>query len=218
MAQKRTYTVEELVEIYRQYAQLKGWSTNERTVRDKVEAWVDSSIGPVGLAIQFHERRTDGAKHLGYDAEARAGGASIQRLTVTLAGTEYANSDGTSRQEIAAQCAPLEVLRVRHEPDNRFDPNAVGVFRKNRQQLGYLPRRLAAETVTRMNQGFRHVAVIDAVKTSNKFVIDIGRGTTANPCDVVIALFIVEPSVQTEEWEKYYRSWATDRRQSGARG
>src|SRR5262245_42465009 len=108
MARDRRYPFEELVEIYRKYAQFKGWNTTDRVVRDKVQGWVDSSLGPVGLAIAFHEDRTDGAKHLGYGAEARAAGASIQRRLVTLVGTEYANRDGTRRRSIAARCALLE--------------------------------------------------------------------------------------------------------------
>ena len=75
-------SVEELAEIYCRYAKLKGWSTEKRLVRSKVQAWLEQRIGAVGLAIEFHESGLDGAKHLGYDAESRAADPShrIQHL------------------------------------------------------------------------------------------------------------------------------------------
>jgi hypothetical protein len=126
---------------------------------------------------------------------------------VTLAGTEYANHDGTSRQEVVAQCALLEMLRLQPEPNNKFDPNAVGVFRSNGQQLGYLPRRVAAETVARMKKGFRHAAVVVGVRPSSTFIMR--DDTTTNPCEVVIALFVLASGVSAEEWRAYYQTWAT---------
>ena len=70
MARKgEDYSDEQLAKMYRRYAELKGWSTRDEVVQDKVQAWRDSSIGSVGLAIDFYETGTDNAKHLGRNAE-----------------------------------------------------------------------------------------------------------------------------------------------------
>ena len=63
------YSDEQLAEMYRRYAELKGWSTRNEVIREKIQAWRDSSIGPVGLAIDFHKTGKDNAKHLGHNAE-----------------------------------------------------------------------------------------------------------------------------------------------------
>ncbi len=44
-----------------------------------------------------------------------------------------------------SQLALREVLQLRREPHNPFDPNAIQVIRQNGQPCGYLGRRLAAE-------------------------------------------------------------------------
>jgi len=69
------YTDEQLTKIYRRYAELKGWNTSDEVVQDKLQSWRAMSIGPVGLAIDFHETGKDNAKHLGRDAEIEAGKA-----------------------------------------------------------------------------------------------------------------------------------------------
>ncbi len=214
MARKQKYTIEELVTIYRKYASLKGWSTNEYTVRENVDGWVNSSIGPVGLAIEFHENRTDGAKHLGFNAEEHAIGAPIQHINVILVGTEYPNSDGSCRRTIAGQCTPLEQLILEHEPRNKYDSNAIAILRSNRQQLGYLSRKVAAETQSRIKQGFKHAAVIKEVKASNKMKIDISRAMTPDAIEIVIVLFIVKTDVSALEWQNYYSKWEIDSQQS----
>jgi hypothetical protein len=55
----RSYNAQELSEVYRAYARLKGWNATDQVVRDKVEAWLGQTIGPVGLALQWHETGTD---------------------------------------------------------------------------------------------------------------------------------------------------------------
>lgn len=54
-----SYSAETLREIYRWYAELKGWSTNSKMVRDSVAAWVKGGIGNVGKAITFYETGND---------------------------------------------------------------------------------------------------------------------------------------------------------------
>ena len=158
-------------------------------------------MNPVGTA----------EKDLGYDAEARAIGSKIQEVLVILAGTAHRNLDGTHRQEIAAQCYPGEFLRLTHEPDNQFDENAVGVFRESGEQLGYLPRRFAAEMVSRMKQGFKHAAVMKGTASASTLHVNVNLATleARDLNDVAIVLFIVAPDATTREWEDYYQMFLT---------
>ncbi len=202
MPKKSLYSFEQLVEIYRRYAQLKGWSTKAELIRDKVQAWMDSSIGPVGLAIEYHETRRDGAKDLGHDAEARAANAPIQTIVARLAGVEHANSDGSSRAAIIRKCAPFEILPLRPEPKNKYDPNAIAVLRQDGTQIGYLPRHLAAQMVAEAHLGCRYVAAVQSIDTGDN---QLGVIPEAN-----IVVFRVKPGVSNEDLQAYYDSWVRE--------
>jgi hypothetical protein len=78
----------------------------------------------------------------------------------TVAGVRYKNDDGSSRQEAINQCQPREMLRLVPEPDNPVDPNAVKVCRENGQQLGYVPRQLAARMREHFLKGERWDAIL----------------------------------------------------------
>ena len=82
------YTDEQLAEMYRHYAYLKGWNTDDETVKTKLEGWRYASIGPVGLAIDFYETGVDNAKHLGRDAEA----SSPSHVNIEPGRTNVANT------------------------------------------------------------------------------------------------------------------------------
>ena len=61
------YSFDDLVAIYQRYAKLKEWNTTECVAREKVEGWVDMKLGPVGLAIAYHETGKDNAdQHKAY--------------------------------------------------------------------------------------------------------------------------------------------------------
>jgi hypothetical protein len=74
-----------------------------------------------------------------------------------LAGTSHRNLDRTSRTAAIARCERGEELWLEHEPDNQYDPNAMAVYALSiDRQLGYLPARLAGETVRATRRGFSH--------------------------------------------------------------
>lgn len=54
-----SYSLEQLREIYRRYADLKGWSTRTSVVKDIVNGWMNGGIGNVGHAITFYETGDD---------------------------------------------------------------------------------------------------------------------------------------------------------------
>src|SRR5262249_16469371 len=199
MPKQSPYTFEQLVEVYRRYAQLKGWSTKEEVIRDKVESWIDHSIGPVGLAIEYHETRQDGAKHLGHDAEARAADAPIQTISTQVAGVEHANGDGPARGASVKKCPLFDLPPPRHEPQNKYDSNAIAVLRADGEQIGYLPRRVAAEFVGEAKLGCRYVAALESIDTFG--------GMAGVIPDVTILVFRAKPSVSDKELQGYYNAW-----------
>jgi hypothetical protein len=168
------YAFDELVFIYRRYAQFKGWNTSECVVRDKVEGWVDSMIGPVGLAIDFYETGKDNAKHLGWDAEARASNVSnihiqdIQHFFTKVVGVTYKNHDGTSRQSIISKCHKLETLDLKIEDDNPVDPNAIMVCKLSGEQIGHLNAKLAREVALNSRKGYQYSTHITAITGGDK--------------------------------------------------
>ena len=157
--------------------------------------------------LAFEAPPLGSASSPGHDAETCKRDSRIQHRIVALAGTEYQNRDGTDRQEIGGQCFPREALNLRHEPTNEFDRNAVGVFRNNGQQLGYLPRWLAAQTVEQMKAGYKHAAVFKALNETMRLVVSLASGTALTPRDIIIVLFIVAPDASAAEWQNYYLSW-----------
>jgi len=60
-------------------------------------------------------------------------------LSMIVVGGAHPNSDGSNRQFIAMTCSPGDVVTLRAEPKNKFDPHAVAVFTDRGGQLGYLP-------------------------------------------------------------------------------
>lgn len=68
-----------------------------------------------------------------------------RRYLVNIAGVSLRNDDGSDRQTIISGCKPGEQLMLVREPDNKFDPGAVKVVRKNGRQLGYLPANMTRD-------------------------------------------------------------------------
>ena len=62
-----------------------------------------------------------------------------QTFVVQLRGASFANTDGTNRQVLLAQCRNDESLILRAEPNNPHDRHAVAVLNAHGLQLGYLP-------------------------------------------------------------------------------
>lgn len=70
--------------------------------------------------------------------------------TITIKGESYTNSNGTKRQDILHECQPGESIILVREPRNKYDKNAVAVYRdKGHQQLGYTSRK-DAEWIARI--------------------------------------------------------------------
>ncbi len=70
-----------------------------------------------------------------------------------VAGVTFQNDDGIARQGIIARCRVGERLLLKHETQNPASSTAVGVFRENGEQLGYLNARLGGELCSCLDRG-----------------------------------------------------------------
>lgn len=95
--------------------------------------------------------------------------ASLPRtLHTKVRGVTATNDDGSDRQKIVRCCKPGEMLSLVREPKNRYDRNAVAVYRKGGwllgvQQIGYLSEDLAEEFAARLDSGERIEARVSEV-------------------------------------------------------
>jgi hypothetical protein len=87
----------------------------------------------------------------------------VNHRSVNVAGVSHNNPDGTNRQQIILRCSTGELLRLKEEDDNPFDPNAVAVIRLNGEQIGYLHREDAAELRKGSQEGWLYAAIINKI-------------------------------------------------------
>jgi hypothetical protein len=90
----------------------------------------------------------------------RAPGRADVRFQITysietkIVGVTHPNEDGSERQTIISTCAIGEELKLVREPQCPFDSSAIGVFRKNGEQLEYLSREFSGSgTAAKMDRG-----------------------------------------------------------------
>ena len=81
-----------------------------------------------------------------------------------VAGINKANESGIHRQNTIARCKAGEPILLVREPDNRYDGNAVALYRENGEQIGYLPREWAEEMAPRLDRGSPVTATITAIE------------------------------------------------------
>jgi hypothetical protein len=62
-----------------------------------------------------------------------------------IAGAKFPNDDGSSRAAIVGWCKPLDLLVIQWDKGNRYDRYTRIVKRQSGEQLGFLPRGIAAE-------------------------------------------------------------------------
>jgi HIRAN domain len=122
-------------------------------------------------------------------------------LKTSVAGIAHDNPDGSSRQQIAQGCKPFERVYLVREPDCKYDANAIKVVCENGSQLGYIPRKVAAELATLLDAGrvwIAHVTRVtppfNLVKFWTAQLILHGMKPTMRGEDLI--------SIATKYWEK----------------
>jgi len=80
-----------------------------------------------------------------------------------IAGVSFTNGDGSSRQAALARCRPGENLRLVREANNPHDDEAVAVFSKRGDQLGYVTARANDEVSVWLDEQRRVEAFITEI-------------------------------------------------------
>lgn len=127
-------------------------------------------------------------------AQVESRGKGLRSFHTKVAGVSHRNDDGTSRQEIIADCVPLERLLLDHNEQNPHDPNAVRVCRQNGEQIGFLNAGLAEEAVRRSGQGYRYAAFVKNIT---------GGGGDAPTLGVNLLIVVADPGVSDAEAQSY---------------
>jgi hypothetical protein len=117
----------------------------------------------------------------------------MRHFFASVAGESYRNDDGTSRQAIIQRCEVGELLALEHEPDNPHDVNAIRVLRRAGGQIGYLPREIAGEVISRAPKGWRYHA----------FVAGVGRARGVGPYGVALVIVVENDGVPDEAVHAY---------------
>jgi hypothetical protein len=115
---------------------------------------------------------------------------AVRYFHAKVVGVSNINADGTSRQAVITKCHPREILRLKHDKENAFDPNAVAVLRSTGEQLGYLDADLAAEVAPRMDDGRQYIPVIKAIRSD---------GVASHSRGVLLILIVAKPGIPMEE-------------------
>lgn len=112
--------------------------------------WYPTDGGQIWLA--GYQPVAEDGRYLGRDApELRARGVFV---------TPVAGAAAHHRAVLeSAGADPGAPLTLRREPGNPHDPNAIAVDTAGGEQLGWVPRELAAELAARLDAGEAHAAV-----------------------------------------------------------
>lgn len=79
--------------------------------------------------------------------EREFGGQTDKSFYAKVAGASHRNDDGTSRRVVIEGCKSKDLLSLRRDPDNPYDPNAIKICTAFGEQLGFVESRLAGEIV-----------------------------------------------------------------------
>lgn len=110
---------------------------------------------------------------------------------IGIVGENFANSDGTSRQAEIERCSVGEKVKLRHDPNNKHDPNYVQVISARGIQIGNLSKEHAAMFAPHLRAGHD----VDAE------IAKINGGTRSRPVRGVV----IEAHVDEEDFEKTRR-------------
>jgi HIRAN domain len=108
--------------------------------------WYPEDGGQVWLA-GYQLVEPESGRYLGRDAPELA----AQGLRVAgVAGASRHHGDALAAEEAAK---PGDALDLRRDPDNEHDPNAIAVHARGGEQLGWVPREIAAEIAPDIDAG-----------------------------------------------------------------
>lgn len=124
--------------------------------------WIIAGVLAVGLAVYIVLQ----IYLANQEAKVRASLPTTQVLRswyTKVAGVTKKNLDGTSRQEIIADCREGEALLLVREPNNPKDPNAIKLCRLLGDQIGYISSEIATRMADEMDRGKKFSAKISEI-------------------------------------------------------
>ena len=133
---------------------------------------------------------------------------SLKHYITKVAGVTHENKDGTSRQEIIADCYEGESLNLVPEPDNPIDENAIAVCRASGEQIGYLNKGLAFWVSDMLKDGWRYFPSIKAINDD---------GIDSHNRGVVLSIIAARSNVLTDVIQEFTRSVSARVRCDGER-
>ncbi len=73
------------------------------------------------------------------------------------------------RQSIISKMSSAEPITIRRDRFNKHDRNAIGIYNKYNQQIGWIPREIAAELAPKMDAGAQFSAKINKILGGNGY-------------------------------------------------
>jgi hypothetical protein len=116
-------------------------------------------------------------------------------IKTKLAGVTMKNDDGSSRQAFLKTCSSGDPLVLKREPKNKYDRNAIAVFRGT-DQLGYLSKEVAEELAKVMDSGKKLTAEILEITGGEK-----GKPTLGCNIQIFGATWDYDDEDEDEEFE-----------------
>ena len=105
----------------------------------------------------------------------------IEKFQTKISGVTFPNQDGQRRQDIIKRCRNGDKIFLELDKDSNFT-NAIKVIRKNKEQLGYIPREINQKVSSYFNNNYNIEANI----------ISLTGGTDKYPtrgCNIEIRIY-----------------------------
>ena len=77
----------------------------------------------------------------------------IERFQTKISGVTFPNRNGQNRQDIIKRCRNGEKIFLELDKDSDFT-GAIKVIRKNKEQLGYIPREINQKVGSYLNKNY----------------------------------------------------------------
>ncbi|AQQ52250.1 HIRAN domain-containing protein [Planococcus lenghuensis] len=87
-----------------------------------------------------------------------------QNRFVKLAGVTY-----EGRQSIIANMNPNHEIKLKRDKNNKYDKNAIGIYNKSNQNIGWIPKDIAAQLAQQMDLGTEYKAKINKISGGNGY-------------------------------------------------
>jgi hypothetical protein len=98
----------------------------------------------------------------------------INDFRLRVAGTQFDNEDGTSRQEELACCSVGEAVTLQREPTNPHDPSAVAVYSSRGVKIGYLGADYCGWIGSKIDRDYDVRASIDRISGGMRTGLPLG--------------------------------------------